>query len=153
MRVLRDFLTPAEVEELAAEWLKVRSSGWTVARGGSRSYEFVPCLTQFAVTQRALALLPKEPWCPHTDSFFLNYLDGDKTPIHRDGRSGSRLNACLKAPDDGGVFTVGRSRVDLRCGDAVVFAPARETHAVSKVVGQRLIWSVGRTKDEGRTKR
>jgi hypothetical protein len=81
------------------------------------------------------------------DAWLLRYPDGAHIAAHTDpamdGHRHVRLNALLQAPVEGGELTLGGEVVVLEVGDAIVFAPDAQAHAVSRVRGERLLLSVG----------
>ena len=81
------------------------------------------------------------------DAWLLRYPDGAHIAPHtdpaREGHRHVRLNALLKAPEGGGELTVDGQKVALEVGDAIVFAPDVQPHEVSRVTGERLLFSLG----------
>ncbi len=82
------------------------------------------------------------------DAYLLRYPNGAYIPTHKDdagfGREKHmRLNALIEKPEDGGKLTINYRSVDLDVGDAVIFMPNAQVHSVSKVFGERLMFSVG----------
>lgn len=156
MRRLPQFISTAEQTALLVLFRRYQVQGWEVRRGPEgekkRAYGFIPCLEGpgsmvWDLITRSLAALPTRKDLEYWDSFFLYYENGDMTPPHVDSRSGVRINVCISAPDRGGEFVVRSKTIRLEERDAVRFRPAVERHSVSEVVGQRIIWSIGRTRD------
>jgi hypothetical protein len=142
MRVIRHFLAPLEVDALSALWEQIKPLGWVVRRNQRRAYHFTPAGAAPAdLLARALRRLGM---VARFDSFFLHYDDGDSCPPHRDRRSRRRLNVLLRAPTAGGILVIEHQPIEMGVGDAVVFEPQRLLHEVTRVHGERLIWSVGR---------
>lgn len=102
------------------------------------------------VISRALRALGVPPDHGH-DAWMLHYPDGAHVPPHRDpapfGARHRRLNAILTAPDDGGRFEfldgVWQTAGFGLEGDAIMFYPSEITHAVSRCIGPRFVFSVG----------
>lgn len=99
--------------------------------------------------ERSLAQLGMPSSSPFWDAWLLRYPRGSSIPAHTDvpeasGVGHHRLNALVTAPDAGGILVVDGSVVDLGVGDAIVFRPDLQEHAVSAIEGgARLVWSVG----------
>ena len=81
------------------------------------------------------------------DAYLLRYRDGAYVPEHTDpvaDRPHIRLNALITAATDGtGQLRLRGDVFDLAEGDAILFRPDVIDHRVSKVVGERLVFSVG----------
>jgi hypothetical protein len=82
------------------------------------------------------------------DRYLLRYDSQDRAPEHLDAAPGDgiehhRLNALIQA-GEGGAFVLEGKRIELQAGDAVVFRPDRQLHAVEAMRGGvRLVFSVG----------
>ena len=100
----------------------------------------------FALIERALARIGT-PYEDYWDVYLIRYRDGSHIPPHTDdaqhGRRHRRLNALLERATAGGELTIAGARIELAIGDAVLFEPDREVHDVARVVGSRLLFSVG----------
>ena len=143
MTILRAFLSPSEIAELVA---LAGSPGWKPGRQGT-GYDILPLpRAREGLVARALVHVG-EPFQDYWDVYLIRYADGSFIPPHTDdaqhGRRHRRLNALLVAPRAGGELTIAGTRVDLALGDAVVFDPDRDVHAVTRVDGERLLFSVG----------
>ncbi len=154
------FLSPAEVATLCA-LAEAQTSGWapgrqhtgyeilslrapTAAEGRNVTPKVAPNVA--TLVTRALALIGT-PFEDYWDVYFIRYLDGAYIPPHTDpaqhGRTHRRLNAVLAQAPSGGELLIGGVQLELAVGDAVLFCPDREVHEVSRVVGPRLLFSVG----------
>lgn len=147
MRIICNFLSYEEVDEIKRLATEVEDVGWRL-KDKRRAYQFVPVVAPPAhLVARALDVLPK--WDKEVrafiDSFFIHYKDGDYTKPHKDQRSGYRLNVLIVEPVSGDLWINGKV-VKMFTGDAVVFSPDSEEHAVTPIKGERLIWSVGLAK-------
>jgi len=147
VKVLPGFLDAREVAELVALGT---ASGWTAGRQGT-GYDKLELRTVLpadpgSLIARALAHVGT-PFGDFWDVYLIRYLAGSHIPPHTDpaqhGRRHHRLNAMLVPADGGGELRVDGVPVELATGDAIVFAPDREVHEVSPVVGSRLLFSVG----------
>ena len=147
MMIVRAFAAPAEVAVLRA-----LDGAWQPGRQGT-GYEKLPLRDALAnhpivhpIVARARALLGT-PFEDYWDVYLIRYRDGAHVPPHRDaaehGRRHRRINVVLVAPRAGGELAIGGAAVALGVGDAIVFEPDREEHAVSPVVGERVVFSVG----------
>ncbi len=146
--VLRHFLSSSEVEELRPWATAVQA--WSPGRQGT-GYEILPLRRAGSVAfsglvSRALAVLGT-PFRDYWDAYLIRYGTGSHVPEHLDvaerGMRHRRLNALLAVAASGGELRIGGERVDLGVGDAVRFFPDREVHAVTRVVGTRLLLSLG----------
>lgn len=142
-QLLPAFLSIAEIAALRAH---ETDAGWKPGRQGT-GYDILP-LPRVREGVVARALLPiGTPFEDYWDVYLIRYLDGAHIPPHCDeaqhGRRHRRLNALLAAPAAGGELTVAGTRIELAPGDAVLFEPDREVHEVARVVGYRLLFSVG----------
>ena len=142
-QLLPGFLTPDEVAALRA---RQPDDGWKPGRQGT-GYDILP-LPRFrkGAIERALARIGT-PYEDHWDVYLIRYPDGSHVPPHTDdaqfGRRHRRINALLERATGGGELTIAGARVELAIGDAVLFEPDREVHEVARVVGSRLLFSVG----------
>ncbi len=141
MTILPQFLSPADIAELLA---RDTGDGWKPGRQGT-GYDILP-LARDALAYRALAHVGT-PFEDYWDVYLIRYRDGSHIPPHTDdaqhGRRHRRLNALLTAPRAGGELWIAGARVSLAVGDAVVFEPDRDVHSVTRVDGERLLFSVG----------
>lgn len=152
MYLLKRFLDEEDIRDLLQVWEDERAFGWNLHRA-EKNYRFAPCLgAPIHLSQRAFAILPQKDELRYEDSFFIHYGNGGMTRPHKDARSGLRLNALLLAPKFG-ALVINNREVPMEVGDAVVFEPNIEEHQVTTVKGERLIWSVGRTKTPGVVRR
>ena len=146
MRLLEGFLSGDEIERLRvlavdAAFVEGRqATGYVKAAFGD-----VPELA--GLRARSLAALGMATDTPH-DAYLLAYPTGSSIPPHvdlvADGWRHLRLNAVIMQASQGGELTIDGIVVPLAVGQAVVFSPDREVHAVSEIVhGERLLWSVG----------
>jgi hypothetical protein len=146
MKVLQGFLSHGEVENLKLLWVEHLVGGWAV--GGDRKYEIVPIeFPPLCLLDKTLPELPKKPGLIYVESFFIHYGNGGYTMPHTDFRTGHRINILLVAPEEGELVINGLP-VPMKVGDGVVFEPDTEMHEVTPIKGERLIWSVGRTRLE-----
>lgn len=149
MRKVEGFLSAGERQALAA--LSSSSSSFVPGRQGT-GYEKL-ALRDVAgcdvVVARARALLGLADDNALFDAWLLRYPRGSGVPAHVDAAAADdhvhvRVNAVVVAADAGGVLAIDGAVVDLAAGDAVVFRPDVEVHAVSVVdVGERVVFSVG----------
>ena len=146
--LLPQFLSFTEVDELRA-LAETTVDGWTPGRQHT-GYDILPLRALMPIESRFVArglAHVGAPFAEHWDVYFLRYCDGAYIPPHRDpaqfGCTHRRLNALLTQATSGGELLVGGERVVLSVGDAVLFSPDREVHEVTKVVGPRLLFSVG----------
>jgi 2OG-Fe(II) oxygenase superfamily len=145
MERLPGFLTADEVVSLRV--VAGSSRGWVLGRQGT-GYENLPLRRVFenTATARALAQIGT-PYQDYWDAYIIRYPDGAYVPDHVDaakfGRRHRRLNALLEPATSGGALSIDDVLVELAVGDAVLFDPDREVHRVSRVVGVRLVFSVG----------
>jgi hypothetical protein len=124
--------------------------GWELGRLGTGYEKLALQHDEFveALTQRALAaILPSDAQLVGFDIFLLRYRPGDEAPEHLDpaaeGLAHVRLNALVSRGEGGTLILDGRG-LELLEGDAVIFRPDLESHAVSPVQGgERLVFSVG----------
>lgn len=146
MRLLRGFLSVDDRVALGAV-----TGGFVAGRQGT-GYEKLALRGDPAVdalVARSLAVLDVDAGSPFWDAYLLRYPTGAGVPAHVDvpevtGVGHHRLNALVRAGDGGGVLSIGGVVVDLAVGDAVVFRPDVDEHAVTPVrAGERLVWSVG----------
>jgi predicted 2-oxoglutarate/Fe(II)-dependent dioxygenase YbiX len=141
--LLPGFLAPDEVSALRA---RQHDDGWKPGRQGT-GYDILPLprIREGAI-ERALAQIGT-PYRDYWDVYLIRYGDGAHIPPHTDdaqhGRRHRRLNALLERATAGGELTIAGARVELAIGDAVLFEPDREVHEVARVVGSRLLFSVG----------
>ncbi len=139
------FLSAAEIAALRA---LDTGAGWLAGRQGT-GYDKLPLrdpLHDHPVVARAIAALGT-PFEDYWDVYLLRYPDGAHIPDHVDaaqyGKRHRRLNAMLAEPTAGGELVIDGAHVPLAVGDAVLFEPDREVHHVTRVVGVRLMFSVG----------
>jgi len=160
--LLPGFLTLGEVAALRA---RQHEPGWKPGRQGT-GYDILPLprVREGAIAspgfagarstpegsaqpiERALARIGT-PYEDYWDVYLIRYLDGSHIPPHTDdaqlGRRHRRLNALLERATAGGELTIAGTPIELAVGDAVLFEPDREIHEVARVVGSRLLFSVG----------
>lgn len=141
--LLPAFLSPDEVAALHA---RSHDDGWKSGRQGT-GYDILPLpRVRAGAIERALARIGT-PYEDYWDVYLIRYRDGSHIPPHTDdaqhGRRHRRLNALLERATAGGELTIAGARVELAVGDAVLFDPDREVHEVARVVGSRLLFSVG----------
>jgi predicted 2-oxoglutarate/Fe(II)-dependent dioxygenase YbiX len=146
--VLPVFLSAPEVAELRERGSA--ADGWTPGRQGT-GYEILPLKGVLpagpgSLIARALGQLGT-PFEDYWDVYLIRYRDGNHIASHVDdaqhGKRHRRINAVLTAADGGGELWIDGRRIELAVGDAVRFYPDRERHAVTPVVGTRLLFSVG----------
>jgi hypothetical protein len=151
VRVLPGFLTTAERAALVAR-ADAHVDAFVGGRqaGGYQKHALVDVDDAIAAAlDRARAALAIPAGWAFADAWLLRYPRGASIPPHVDppeatGMQHVRLNAIVRAPRAGGVFTVDGAVVALAEGDAVVFRPDVDVHAVSVVDdGDRLVFSVG----------
>lgn len=144
MQIIRQFCSTEEIQQLLTIWRS--GTGWE-ARG---TYIFTPCIRPPVVlVERARQYLPVSTKTPYSDSFFLHYLDQKALAEHVDARSAVRLNVLVIKPEDGGEFFINHTPAPMNAGDAIVFNPDTEPHGTTRLIrGERLIWSIGRTRNE-----
>jgi Rps23 Pro-64 3,4-dihydroxylase Tpa1-like proline 4-hydroxylase len=141
--LLLGFLTPDEVSALRA---RQHDDSWKPGRQGT-GYDILPLpRARDGAIERALARIGT-PYEDYWDVYLIRYRDGSHIPPHTDeaqhGRRHRRLNALLERATAGGELTIAGARFELTIGDAVLFEPDREVHEVARVVGSRLLFSVG----------
>ena len=147
-RVLPNFVSLAEREHLLA---RVDGGPWELGRLGTGYEKRVladdPVVD--AITERALAAMgasESRDW----DRYLLRYDAQDRAPEHLDEAPDAssehhRLNALIQA-GQGGRFVLEGEVIELQVGDAVVFRPDLQPHAVEPMQGGvRLVFSVGVT--------
>lgn len=147
--VVIGFLAVADVATLR-DVARASTLVWAAGRqetGYLRAAVDVAALGLDALLARSLAALGVEVAAPH-DVWLLRYPHGASIPPHvdpspRDGHGHHRLNAVIVAPSAGGELTLDGVPCPLGAGDAVVFRPDVQRHALSAVDGERLVWSVG----------
>ncbi len=106
-----------------------------------------PWLDQLTMSSLAALATPSPPigW----DRYLLRYELGASVPPHIDpplseGRNHVRLNAVIRQSIRGGVLVLDGEEIALSEGDAVVFRPDLQSHAVTTIDdGSRLLWSIG----------
>jgi hypothetical protein len=146
MTILAGFLSAAERQHLLA-MARDPARIWSAGRqetGYARSPVADPALAPLVT--RSLAAIHGGPLHGH-DVWLLHYGDGAFIPPHvdpplTDGAHHGRLNAIIAAAG-GGVLILDGAEVPLAPGDAIVFRPDVQRHAVTPVVGERFVWSVG----------
>lgn len=150
--MLPAFLSASEVAALRAlaDAPVAPPHAWRPGRQHS-GYDILPLKATLpaalhAVRDRALAALGPpvgELW----DVYLIRYDDGAHIPPHVDpaepGKRHRRINAVLTAAARGGELVIDGAPIALAVGDAVRFFSDREIHAVSRVEGTRLLFSVG----------
>ncbi len=81
------------------------------------------------------------------DAYLLRFPEGSSVPPHRDPIAHGehlRFNGLVRAPMPGsGILRFEDQVFELSEGDAVCFRPDKVTHRVSRVIGERLVLSVG----------
>lgn len=146
--VLKAFLSPDEVAALRAR-AERETEGWKPGRQHT-GYSILPLRSMMGrdspLVARGLARVGT-PFEDYWDVYFIRYDDGAFIPPHTDpaehGKTHRRINAVLAQPERGGELSVAGATIDLAVGDAVLFSPSAEEHAVSRVHGRRLLFSVG----------
>ena len=141
--VVPGFLSAAEIAELCA---REHDAGWKPGRQAT-GYDILPLARErTGLVARALVHVGT-PFEDYWDVYLIRYQDGSHIPPHRDdaqhGRRHRRLNALLRAPRSGGELWIAGTRVELAVGDAVAFDPDLDEHSVTRVDGDRLLFSVG----------
>jgi hypothetical protein len=146
--VLPAFLSPQEIVVLRDR--AACAEGWTLGRQGT-GYDILP-LKHVLPTDpgspiaRSLTQLGT-PFEDYWDAYLIRYRDSAYIAEHVDdaqhGKRHRRLNALLTPATSGGELYIDGSRIELAVGDAVRFFPDREVHAVTRVSGTRLLFSVG----------
>lgn len=144
------FLAPAARTALC-ELAERTESGWEPGRQGT-GYEKLPLrgladreavLPPLLVQARVSLDVELSDW----DAYLLRFRQGSYVPPHRDPTSGGRhlrLNALVRAAAPGtGELRLEGEVFDLAAGDAVRFRSDAITHQVSRVEGERLVFSVG----------
>ena len=160
--VLPAFLTSPEIAALralaadstavAAPGEPASAAGWRPGRQHS-GYDILPLRAALEadaalapLLARALAQLGT-PFEDYWDVYLIRYQDGAHIPPHVDeaqhGKRHRRINAVLTAADRGGELWIDGRPIELAPGDAVRFFSDREVHAVTRVEGTRLLFSVG----------
>lgn len=147
MTTLPGFLTSSELDALIELERDLtfapgrQGTGYEKAAVDARAHPQITAL--LLRSQRALGMTEGADF----DCWLLRYPAGSEIPPHRDDAPRNaehwRLNAAVVQPAEGGELTVDGARVALAPGDAIVFRPDAQTHAVSRVSGVRLVWSVG----------
>lgn len=146
--VLPAFLSEREVAELRER--STAAHGWTPGRQQT-GYEILPLKLALpagpgSLIARALGQLGT-PFEDYWDVYLIRYRDGTHITKHVDdaqhGKRHRRINAVLTAAAGGGELWIDGGRIELAVGDAVRFYPDREVHEVTRVVGTRLLFSVG----------
>ena len=146
--VLPAFLSMHEIAELRER--AVAPDGWTPGRQGT-GYEILPLKAVLPAgpgspIARSLGQLGT-PFEDYWDVYLIRYRDGTHITPHVDdaqhGKRHRRINAVLTTAKAGGELWIDGARIDLAVGDAVRFYPDREVHEVTRVVGTRLLFSVG----------
>lgn len=142
------FLSLPEIMELRER--AAAAEAWTPGRQGT-GYDILPLRRVLpdgpgSLIARGLAQLGT-PFEDYWDAYLIRYRDGAHIPEHVDdaqhGQRHRRINAVLTAATAGGELWIDGARVELMVGDAVRFFPDREVHAVTRVTGTRLLFSVG----------
>ncbi len=139
------FLSSDEIVELCAH---AASDGWTAGRQGT-GYDILPLRDVAAFSTLVARGLSKlgTPFEDYWDTYLIRYQDGSSIPPHTDaarhGRRHRRINAVLEQATSGGELYVDGAKIELAVGDAVLFFPDQEVHAVTVVSGRRLLFSVG----------
>lgn len=145
-RIIKRFLDAADVKR--CKEISIALNNWDRGRqetGYERAYLKDVIGVQNYITRAIVELgILDDMW----DAYFLRYPNGSYIPPHKDdtafGRTKHmRLNALISKPDDGGVLVIDDKAIKLNEGDAVIFTPNLSAHSVSKVVGERLVFSVG----------
>lgn len=86
------------------------------------------------------------------DVYLLYYPDGSEIPPHTDPtptpeQKHVRLNAVVDAALEGGDLVLYSDRevkaFSVGAGDAIIFSPSDQTHAVDPIQGRRIVFSVG----------
>lgn len=146
--VLPAFLSPLEITELRERG--AATDGWTAGRQGT-GYDILPLKRVLpagpaTLITRSLAQLGT-PFEDYWDVYLIRYPDGSHIARHVDdaqhGKRHRRINAVLTPAAGGGELWIDGRRIDLAVGDAVRFYPDREVHEVTRVMGTRLLFSVG----------
>ena len=124
--------------------------GWRPGRQHS-GYDILPLKTTLpdelrGALDRALAAIGA-PVGDLWDVYLIRYAHGAHIPPHVDpaepGKRHRRINAVLTPATRGGELVIDAQPIALAVGDAVRFFSDREVHAVSRVEGARLLFSVG----------
>ncbi len=144
--IIPKYLSNNEIEILTS--IANSSSGWQDGRQGT-GYEKLSLKDNREVSDlilRSLVELHKidDFW----DAWILRYPDGAYIPPHKDeanmfGRRHTRLNAIIADPRAGGDFILNDERVGLGSACAIIFNPDEHEHSVTKVDGERLVFTVG----------
>jgi 2OG-Fe(II) oxygenase superfamily len=146
--VLPAFLSALEITELRDR--ATATDGWTAGRQGT-GYDILPLKHVLpagpgTLITRSLAQLGT-PFEDYWDVYLIRYRDGSHIARHVDdaqhGKRHRRINAVLTPAAGGGELWIDGRQIGLAIGDAVRFYPDREVHEVSRVVGTRLVFSVG----------
>jgi hypothetical protein len=150
--VLPGFLSASEVAALRAlaDAPVADPDGWRPGRQHS-GYDILPLKTTLpaelgGALDRALAAIGT-PVGDLWDVYLIRYAHGAHIPPHVDpaepGKRHRRINAVLTPAARGGELVIDDRPIALAVGDAVRFFSDREVHAVSRVEGARLLFSVG----------
>lgn len=155
------FMSPDEISILRD--IAAQSTDWQPGRQGSG---------YFKLDISELALDPDEEWIQEliqratleickfagltdaelildSDVYLLYYPDGSSVPAHKDpvpaGSRHIRLNAVVTRPEHGGRLKLvdADTYYDPEPGDGLVFSPSDLEHAVERIIGSRLVFSVG----------
>ena len=161
MRLIPSFLSQFEIDALASLGM-AETHLWEPGRQGT-GYERLALRSLVdqdplygGLARRALAEIGGTGWDGkvqvvhegHWDMWIIRYPDGSYIPPHKDeatvfGLRHRRLNALVRAPARGGELVAGGDLIQMRVGDGLLFYPDETEHAVSKVEGVRLVFSVG----------
>jgi hypothetical protein len=147
VNVLRQFLGS---HDLAALRHYARLDGVPGRQGTGYEKISVPLSADtLALRERRLTALGLAHDTAH-DCYVLRYPDGSHIPKHRDdapfGSEHHRINAVVVQPAAGGTLIVEGVVWPLDVGDAYTFRPDVEEHEVTRVEGQRLVFTVGALK-------
>jgi hypothetical protein len=153
-RLLRGWLSTAEVARLRHRAITL--SPWIAGRQGT-GYDKALLRDATDPDDVALLLRALDVVAPDRervggdwqlwDAWLLRYPAGAHIAPHTDpameGHRHVRLNALLTAPEAGGQLLIDELPYALEVGDAIVFRPDVQRHAVSEVSSERLLFSVG----------